>query len=54
MPVLGEVGEPGVGTKLAIAEEDGAPGARGDERMGESEGRRGGGVPGSGRTSMQT
>ena len=52
MPASGEVGEPGVGTKLAMAEDVAAVGERGDEGMEESAGRRGGGVPGSGKTSM--
>ena len=49
----GDVGEDGVGTKLAMV--DGiAGGAMGEDESGESEGRRGGGVPGSGRTSITT
>ena len=52
MPASGEVGEPGVGTKLAMADEVTAVGERGDEGIEDREGRRGGGVPGSGKTSM--
>ncbi len=49
----GEVGEEGVGTKLAMV--DGAAGGmRGDEDMDERDGSLGGGVPGSGRTSIET
>ena len=50
---IGDVGEDGVGTKLAIV--DGSEGGiMGEAEMGERDGRRGGGVPGSGRTSITT
>ena len=49
----GEVGDDGVGTKLARVEGI-AGGMRGEEEIGESEGSRRGGVPGSGMTSIET
>ena len=49
----GDVGDDGVGTKLAMVEGK-VGGAMEEVARGDREGRRGGGVPGSGRTSMTT